>query len=1196
MSQPRDLHPSIQAGSEAVARGVAAGIVYSRTPAPFNGQPSPYAAGWARTVHHHVKGTTNAPSDGYYFVSTLMGGPSIQWFYAVFVDPATFNIDDWLARFIAEYSVVGLSPETILSSLIHVRQYKHESLDAFATRFRTLAISMPGGWASVKVSVFIGGIFDHGLRTFLLSTKPPSIEDALLLAASYGPLGRSSTNVPFRGRSQGRFRNDRDRADRGRSNRRSSPTVQYMDEANKEPFELYSMGPTSRCAVVLGDRPCIAIIDTGASISAISLSLARSLNLSLLECAVNVATAGGPLVIKRKTPPTLLQLGDLVCPVSFLVIDTHAFDIILGTDFLSRHKIDVSPALRRVVGPTSGAVPLFAAELHPDVSTVLQRFPALTIDVTGTNPSKLPAMTLTLTSKRPTFQYPYRLAHVDKRWLQTHLNELLSNGLIQRSKSPYSSPVHIVPKKGGDGRRMVLDFRRLNAITEVERFPIPRVTDLLDALQGCTIFSTLDLKSGYHQMLLEPSARAKTAFMTDFGHFEWCVVPFGLVNAPATFQRCISSILADVPHATAYMDDIIVYSRTKEEHLKHLEGLFECLSRYNLKLNVAKCHFFASEVKFLGHVVSGSGVRTDSDKTKAIRAIRPPKSKDEVRSFTAMANYYRRFVRNFASLASPLYDLLKKHVHFKWTQVEQHAFDRLKEALCSDPVLAFPDHNRPFIVHTDASDIGTGAVLSQLDSDEVEHPVAFHSMRYSGAQATYSANRKEALAIFRALEHFAPYLRGQKFLLYTDNASAAALLTKRDADPMLARWLDFISQFSFEIKHRAGVTNANADGLSRAPLECADRTEHDLIYFLTHGACPPHFSPYQSRALRDRATHFSFTNGLLMHASGRRVPDATERSALIKEMHEKLGHADLAKTYSALKHDVYWPRMRMDCRSYINGCEACQKVNARPMEDDPWRQFTTPLPFARVAIDLGHYEDQLFIVLVDYATRWVECRFLRSKRPALVVSFLDDVFATHGFPKAIISDNGREFKNAVVDAFCKDHNIQQLFSAPHLPRQNGLAERAVRTIKETLTKLTMSSPSKTIPAALNDCLRAIRMRNNTATQYSPFELTFLRPPLSSAHTAAAPQDLREQACRNVQNTYKSLYRQHSKMPADITVGDQVLVRGPATSPADRWLGPYRVRQISAGRYRLSIPGRTSMSWYARGQLRKFTCGGGESVG
>ena len=434
--------------------------------------------------------------------------------------------------------------------------------------------------------------------------------------------------------------------------------------------------------------------------------------------------------------------------------------------------------------------------------------------------------TIPLTDTKPVFtrQYPHSPLMDEEIAKQMHNLEELR--IIAPSSSPHNSPLHIVPKKedeeGNKRWRVVADFRNLNAITIDDRFPLPRITDILDRLGGAQYFSVFDLANGFHQIPMAPEDRAKTAFTTPDGHYEYLRMPFGLKNAPATFQRLMNNVLRGLigKELFVYLDDVVVYSCTLAEHERRLERFFERLREHNLTLQTEKAKFLKDQVIYLGHIIAADGVRPNPEKIKAVAEFPVPKSRKNLKQFLGLVNYYRRFIPDMAKRARPLTSLTSLKTPFYWTEKHQESFEDLRQALCKEPVLRYPNYEEPFIITTDASDVAVGAILSQGKIGE-DPPIAYASQVLNTAQVNYSTTEKECWAIIYAVKQFRTYIYGRKFSLVTDHRPLQWLFSIKDPVSRLARWKITLADYDYEIIYKPGRVNANADALSRNPVSHA---------------------------------------------------------------------------------------------------------------------------------------------------------------------------------------------------------------------------------------------------------------------------------------------------------------------------------------------------------------------------------------
>ena len=392
------------------------------------------------------------------------------------------------------------------------------------------------------------------------------------------------------------------------------------------------------------------------------------------------------------------------------------------------------------------------------------------------------------------------------------------NGIIERSSSELAFPIVLVKKKDRS-LHMCVDYRRLNMISEYDAYPMPHVDDLIDALGKARFITTLDLAQGYWQVPMGKESRTRTAFATPYGLFKFQVMPFGLQGAPATFQRMMDQVLAGcTEYAAAYLDDVVIHSSTWGEHINHLGSILQKLKEAGFTVQPKKCQFGMDRCSYLGHVVGNGEARPEETKIQAVECFPLLKTKKRVRAFLGLTGYYRKFVPDYADIATPLSDLTKNKEPnaIKWTEECEQAFTRFKKALCSEPVMRSPNFSRTFVLQTDASDRGIGAILSQCDDKGKEHPIAFYSKKLLPRETQYSTVEKECLAIKAATHAFRVYLLGRQFIIQTDHRALKWLDRLKDNNARLTHWSLALQPYQFVVQYQAGSANNNADGLSRA--------------------------------------------------------------------------------------------------------------------------------------------------------------------------------------------------------------------------------------------------------------------------------------------------------------------------------------------------------------------------------------------
>ena len=653
------------------------------------------------------------------------------------------------------------------------------------------------------------------------------------------------------------------------------------------------------------------------------------------------------------------------------------------------------------------------------------------------------------------------------------IQDMLQKGIISPSSSPWASPLVLVRKKDGSMRYCV-DYRQLNSVTRKDAYPIPRIDETLDTLAGSCIFTTLDLLSGYWQVEVQPEDREKTAVCTPDGLFEFNVMPFGLCNAPATFQRLMDCVLAGLhwQSCLVYLDDVIILGRSFSEHLHNLRDVFDRFREAGLKLKPSKCTFGQKEVAFLGHIVSDKGVATDPAKVAAITNWPTPRNRKEVQQFLGLGNYYRRFIKDFATIAKPLHRLTETGREFLWTESCEEAFRKLQGKLASTPILAFPDFAQTFVLDTDASNEGIGAVLSQVE-DGKEIVIAYASRVLTKAERAYCITRRELLAVVTFIQHFRAYLLGRHFVIRTDHGSLTWLRSFRNPEGQLARWLEQLQEYDFDIVHRPGRKHLNADALSRIPCQQCGRESHamdteqpttatapvnmvgeaDLISGLSRQEvreaqlsdpnigdalrAKEETSDTPNRTLQGRSPtskrlfqlwdQLRVKDGLLwrMYESVdgttftlQLVVPGKYRQQIVQELHSGAlgGHLGADKTHAKLKERFYWPGYWTEVRLHCEACTSCAtRKTPAPKRRAPLQPIQAGHPLEIVAMDLtGPFPEspegnRYILVVGDYFTKWMEAYALPDQEATTVAQKLvDEFFCRFSVPEQLHSDQGKQ--------------------------------------------------------------------------------------------------------------------------------------------------------------------------------------------
>lgn len=740
----------------------------------------------------------------------------------------------------------------------------------------------------------------------------------------------------------------------------------------------------------------------------------------------------------------------------------------------------------------------------------------------------IPLMPGTLPVNKRLFRYSPR----EQEEIKQQVKELLEKDLIKPSSSPYGAPVLFVQKPDGS-LRMCVDYRALNKVTVRNQFPIPRIDDLLDKLSKAKVFSSLDLASGYHQIRIAPEDQPKTAFKTPFGLYEFKVLPFGISNGPAAFQATMSSIFGGLigNGVLVYLDDILVYSETPEQHRQLLETVLKTLEKHSFYAKLSKCEFYKQELKFLGHIVSTEGIKVDPKKVEAVQIWPVPKNQKDIRSFLGLANYFRRFIQGYARMASPLNRQLRASVNkITWGAEQQTAFDSIKHALTHAPVLTLPDFSKPFEVVTDARgdrlDGGLGAVLLQEG-----RPIAFESRKLIPAELNYTTTEQELLASVHALQAWRCYLEGTKFTLVTDHCPNTYLQTQPMLSRRQARWLEFLQQFNFDWEYRPGRVNV-ADPLSRMPMPDPVPPAQGRIVAALRGARgsrashPDSGSPSQALesipppsslivsgygkdswfADSNNTKQLTLEHGVYYKGDKIVVPnDSHLKQLIIKECHDApyAGHFGTAKTLDLVRRYFWWPKMKPEIDHHVTHCDICQrnkasnKAPAGPLKplaipEERWdvvsMDFIMDLPVTKKGNDA-------IVVFVDKLTKMVHFAATTSQvdAPETADLFWEQVIKHHGVPREIISDRGTQFTAKFFQHLSQQYGMRQKISSAFHPESDGQTERANRVLEDTLRHFV--SPTQDDWDLLLPVVEfAVNNAKQASTGYSPFYLNYGRHP------------------------------------------------------------------------------------------------------
>ena len=702
---------------------------------------------------------------------------------------------------------------------------------------------------------------------------------------------------------------------------------------------------------------------------------------------------------------------------------------------------------------------------------------------------------------RPIYIPAYRVAYSQRDIIDQEVKKMEEQGIIEPTTSPWSFPLLVVPKKDKTNR-IVVDFRRLNDLTQPDPYPMPSMKDLIATIGSKKIYTTIDLMQGFLQIPLEQESRPLTAFSTSHGRYQYCRMPFGLKSSPVTFVRLMDLVLGDLMNkgVSIYIDDLVIGSDSVEEHIRLIREVLKRLRKAGLKLKLEKCKFMQKKIDYLGHTLSDRGIEVNDLKVRSIKNYPTPKDKKQIKSFLGLSGFYRNFIKNYATVATPLTNLLKEDTPFVWTVEQQSAFEELKEKLSAPPVLAFPDFSQPFYIVTDASSIGLGACLMQLYGTKYR-PIAYYSRKLRPAERNYTVTDQESLAVVEALKHFCFIVYGHKVTVFTDHYAVLELLKNPHTSGRRARWFVTIQDYDVELRHIPGNKNSVADALSRQGAINSSETstaseglvlvlhpQEELTQemFIRAQEQDPFVAeakrllkekviqdskvleknlgcPLENLVLEDdvvcykEKTKDQFTSTTKIVLRRLVPPSIKDRILELMHDHPDRAHPGRDETLRKLKELFFWKNMYTDVKGYVASCNVCNSYKGSTVKA-PLGSYPIPdSPFERVSVDIlsglqltvrGYRH---ILVCVDTLTRFSELIPLSSKTARECASALfDRVICRYSPPQLLLSDNGNEFNNSLMSELCDKLQIQKVNIQPYHPASNGMVERHNRKVLDTI--------------------------------------------------------------------------------------------------------------------------------------------------
>ncbi|GJU02588.1 reverse transcriptase domain-containing protein [Tanacetum coccineum] len=1026
---------------------------------------------------------------------------------------------------------------------------------------------------------------------------------------------------------------------------------------------------------LLNNRCASILFDTGADRSFVSTQFSALINIAptTLDHGYNVELADGRIIwVNTVLLGCTLNFLNHPFHVDLMPVEMGTYDVIIGMDWLTKYQAVIDCAMKIVRIPFGSEILIFHGDgsrnkrgtrLNIISCTKAQKYVLqgchvflahITIKETGDKskkkqlqdvpivksfpevfPEDLPGLPPTrqvefhidlVPGAAPVARAPYRLAPSEMKELADQLQELSDKGFIRPSSSPWGAPVLFVKKKDGS-LRMCIDYRELNKLTVKNRYPLPRIDDLFDQLQGSSVYSKIDLRSGYHQLRVREEDISKTAFRTRYGHYEFQVMPFGLTNAPAVFMDLMNRVCKPYldKFVIVFIDDILIYSKSKQEHEEHLKIILELLKKEELYAKFSKCEFWIPKVQFLGHVIDNKGIHVDPAKIESVKDWASPKTPTEIRQFLGLAGYYRRFIEGFSKIAKPMTKLTQKKVKFEWGDKQEAAFQLLKQKLCSAPILALPEGSEDFIVYCDASIKGLGAVLMQR-----EKVISYASRQLKIHEKNYTTHDLELGAVVFALKIWRHYLYGTKCTVFTDHKSLQHILDQKELNMRQRRWLELLSDYDCDIRYHPGKANVVADALSRKEREPPLRVR--ALVMTISLDLPKQILNAQTEARKPENIKSEDVGGMLIENA--KFPEAirTEkleprtdgtlclngrswlpcygdlRTVIMHESHKSKYsiHPGSEKMYQDVKKLYWWPNMKADIATYVSKCLTCAKVKAEHQrqsgllvqpEIPQWKWDNITMDFVTKLPKSSQGYDTIWVI-VDRLTKSAIFIPMKETDPLekLARMYLKEVVTRHGIPVSIICDRDPRFASNFWRSLQKALGTSLDMSTAYHPQTDGQSERTIQTLEDMLRACVIDFGNgwvKHLPLvefSYNNSYHA-------SIKAAPFEALYgrkCRSPVCWAEVGevqlTGPEIVQEttekiiqvkqrmQAARDRQKSYADLKRK----PMEFEVGDKVMLKvspwkgvvrfGKRGKLNPRFVGPFKViKRVGDVAYKLELP-------------------------
>ena len=935
------------------------------------------------------------------------------------------------------------------------------------------------------------------------------------------------------------------------------------------------------------------LLDTGARVNVIKAEIIKDMkDVKIKETKRRIHCANDSELINYGIVQLKVIIERMQKTVDFFVVKDLDPEMIAGIDFLDKFRIK----LKREPSNTNELLvirdnpsdedrlrrikELFENKIDNQLMELLTEFKSIFMadkwDIGRTSLTKHKIET----HGEPVLVKPYRQPKHFEEKLDDIIRNYEENDIIEKCSSPWNFPLVCVWKKEKQDIRVCVDFRQLNKITVRPAFPMPNVEEMLNTLNGAKYFSTIDLGNAYHQVELEDESKVKTAFSTKDGQYCFKRMPFGIAAAPATFQELMVRVLGELnwKEAVVYLDDILIFAKDKEEHLKRIEHVFSKIKQSGLRINPDKCHFLVEKTKFLGYVISRDGIETDQTKIDAISKFQNPSCVKHLRSFLGLTNYYRKFLKDYAKYSKVLEGLCGKNKEKKliWTEECNEAFQKLKEKMINTPILAYPDFGKEFILDTDASFDTIGAVLSQKDIYGRERVIAYGSHKMNKHELGYCITRKELLAIYYFTQHFKHYLYGKKFLLRTDHKAITFMMTtKNPITPQFQTWINFLSGLDMTMEYRKGEKHSNADAMSRNSCEmCVQcQTMHEeakkgkvktRILALDDESKGfkwqkdnDEIKQIRSDIRTGKTKKWLLKDDIVTTMDNKYWIPKGKRTEFVEEIHKMLCHAGSKKVYNYLKDDFDMEDMRKTVKEIVQSCMNCQKRKTLTTKTkEKHIKQSADEPFQKIYMDFcGPFKRningcQYILAIIDQFSRYISLNAVAHQDEKTVRKVLLDKWIwKYGPPKEIHVDRGKTFESALFKETANRFKAEIVYSSPYHHNTNGIVERQFRTIRDAMNIRMKDEVHKDWTEILPEIEFMLNSTIQATTGISPAEIIFGRKLRHWWKNTGGKGHVEKEMNKSTTQT-KRVFR----------IGDKVLIKKEnVTKDEDRYMGPATIK-------------------------------------